>query len=127
MGLLFRCSSELFLSISYNSSRGSTTVSVAHQRKPKHPAYNPWKQFLDGLFNLLLVYNFSRLQVSYFSFVARIYCLFSIQPNLQKSTVYLLPLVPIALSFVLSCIFQLNWTSGMVWFYQHRIGHTPRN
>ena len=64
VGLLFRCTLKLFLSFSDNSSRCSTAVPLAHQRKRKLPAHTSRKQFLACLSNLLLVHYLPRLQVS---------------------------------------------------------------
>ena len=49
----------------------------------------------------------------------------SIQPQLQKSSIYLAPLVVVALFFVVSLIIKFNWTIAMVHFYRIRIGHVP--
>lgn len=48
---------------------------------------------------------------------------YNIQPQLQKSSIYLLPLVPLCLFYLISLALQWNWTNGMVMFYEHRIGH----
>ena len=48
---------------------------------------------------------------------------FSIQPQLQKISVYFAPLVATALFFVISLIFKFNWTIWMANFYRYRLGH----
>jgi len=93
-----------------------------------HGAQLPFLWLINGsqsILPIILGNSFWMASLTYYWYIT--FLGYNIQPNLQKSTVYLLPLVPIALAFVLSCIFHLNWTSGMVWFYQHRIGHTPSN
>lgn len=48
---------------------------------------------------------------------------YNIQPQLQKSTIYLMPLILIGIFYILSLLLKWNWTNGMVMFYEHRIGH----
>lgn len=46
---------------------------------------------------------------------------YSTQPNLKKSVVFLYPLVPCALLFVLAFLFNWNWTQSLVTFYRTRL------
>ncbi|CBY20817.1 unnamed protein product [Oikopleura dioica] len=46
---------------------------------------------------------------------------YSTQPMLQKSTIFLYPMVPIFALFVLSIMINWNWTSNLVYFYQTRL------
>merc|ERR1712050_284791 len=48
---------------------------------------------------------------------------YNIQPQLQKSSVYLLPLIFVGFCYLVSLLLRWNWTNGMVMFYEHRIGH----
>jgi len=48
---------------------------------------------------------------------------YNIQPQLQKSHIYLAPLVVVAIFYLISILIGWNWTNGMVMFYEHRIGH----
>lgn len=48
---------------------------------------------------------------------------YNIQPQLEKSTIYLFPLIIVLIMYLISIPLGLNWTTGMVMFYEHRIGH----
>lgn len=48
---------------------------------------------------------------------------YNIQPQLQKSSIYLAPLVAVVIFFLISLILQWNWTIWMANFYKYRIGH----
>jgi hypothetical protein len=50
---------------------------------------------------------------------------YNIQPHLQKSSVYLGPLVLVSILYLISLPLKLNWTIWMVNFYEYRIGHIP--
>lgn len=46
---------------------------------------------------------------------------YSTQPMLVKSTIFLYPMVPVIGLYLLSVIFNWNWTAGLVYFYKTRL------
>ena len=89
-----------------------------------------WQRILAHRSWILLLHHFSRKRF-YFESASRFerltyFCLeivsgYSTQPNLKKSVVFLYPLVPCALLFVLAFLFNWNWTQSLVTFYRTRL------
>jgi len=88
-----------------------------------HGAQLPFLWFIlnQHYFSLLLGNTFWLVAAGYYWYIT--FLGYNIQPQLQKSSVYLAPLVATALFFVISLIFKFNWTIWMANFYRYRLGH----
>jgi len=82
-----------------------------------------WLILTDSYFSVIIGNLFWAVAAGYYWYIT--FLGYNIQPHLQKSSIYLAPLVVVALFFVVSLIIKFNWTIAMVHFYRIRIGHVP--
>lgn len=80
-----------------------------------------WLIQADTFFSVIVGNLFWLVASAYYWYIT--FLGYNIQPHLQKSSIYLVPLVIVGILYIISLPLKLNWTIWMVNFYEYRIGH----